>query len=281
MQQAPQQPTSAPMSTADFLARVEAVQNDIRQVGDNISSIGTMHQRLLSSPDQTSTAQLENLVTQTQILNGRIKDTVRFLEADALRSPNDRTKDAQFRSLKTSFKNKLQDYQEEERAYRQRYQDQIARQYRIVNPDATEEEVREAADADWGNEGVFQSALKSNRTGHANSVLGAVRARHNDIQRINKTLEELAQLFEAMNEAVVLQGEQVDQVADAGQKTLEHTEQGNVELTKGVEHARRARKLKWWTLAVVVAIICILALILGLYFGLQNNGNGNGGGNNP
>ena len=49
------------------------------------------------------------------------------------------------------------------------------------------------------------------------------------------------------------------------------TEAGNVQLDKGIDSARRARRLKWWTFWIVVLILCIVALVLGLYFGLNKN----------
>merc|ERR1711939_421175 len=104
----------------------------------------------------------------------------------------------------------------------------IARQYRIVNPEATDSEVQEAADADWGNEGVFQTALKTNRTATANTVLGAVRARHNDIQKIEATLIQLNQLMEDLATAVVLQDEPIQQTEQHTENVKKDTEAGNV-----------------------------------------------------
>ncbi|KAL2353573.1 t-SNARE [Cryomyces antarcticus] len=252
----------------DYLAKVEAAKGDINKLTSNISQIASAHQRTLSSPDASSSAQLENLVTQTQVLNTRIKDQIRALKADAARSGTDVTKDAQLRNLEQTFKKQLLDYQAEETTYRTRYQEQIARQYRIVNPEATEEEVREAANADWGDEGVFQTALKTNRSATASSVLGAVRARHNDIQQIERTLIELNQLFQDLAEAVLVQDVPIQQAEETTANVQKDTEAGNVQLDKGIVHARRARKLKWWCLFIVVLIVCILALVLGLYFGL-------------
>lgn len=99
------------------------------------------------------------MITQTQVLNTSIKDQIKFLETDAVRSRDNSVKNTQVGQLKTSFTKQLQEYRQEEANYEKRYREQIARQYRIVNPDATESEVREAADADWGNEGVFQTAV--------------------------------------------------------------------------------------------------------------------------
>jgi hypothetical protein len=149
------------MSNQDFLSRVEACRREIDSLSGNISQIANLHQRAISSPDSGSSAALENLVSQTQILNTRIRDQIKYLETDAARSGGAVTKDSQIRSLKNQFKNRLEQYQDEERTYRKRYQEQIARQYRIVNPEASEEEVREAATANWGDEGVFQTAVSA------------------------------------------------------------------------------------------------------------------------
>lgn len=124
-----------------------------------MSAIASAHQRAISSPDGSLSSQVESLVSQTQILNTQIKDQIKFLETDAARSGGNVTKDSQIRNLKSQFKSQLEQYQQEEATYKKRYQDQIARQYRIVNPDATEEEVHEAAQANWGDEGVFQTAV--------------------------------------------------------------------------------------------------------------------------
>ncbi len=100
-------------------------------------------------------------MTQTQLKNTQIRDHIKTLEADAVKT-QDGTKGVkarQAKQLKNEFEKSLKEYQQEEVAYRQRYRDQIARQYRIVNPEATEDEVNEAAELDWGSEGVFQTAV--------------------------------------------------------------------------------------------------------------------------
>lgn len=166
-QTGPAHGTQAPMnqqgptvlSNSDFLARVEAVKADIRTLTSYIGQIASAHQRTLSSPDSSSTAALESVVTQTQVLNTSIKDQIKFLETDAARSGRNNMKDSQSGQLKSSFKKQLEEYRTEEATYERRYREQIARQYRIVNPEATESEVQEAANADWGNEGVFQTAV--------------------------------------------------------------------------------------------------------------------------
>ncbi|KAK8214721.1 hypothetical protein M8818_002301 [Zalaria obscura] len=264
----PQGPTV--LSNQDFLARVEAAKADIRTLTSHISQIASAHQRTLSTPDTASSSALESLVTSTQVLNTSIKDQIKFLETDAARSGRNNIKDSQVGQLKTSFRKQLDEYRAEEAGYERRYREQIARQYRIVNPEASEEEVREASQADWGDEGVFQTALKTNRSATASTVLGAVRARHNDIQTIERTLLQLNQLFEDLASAVIIQEPMIAQAEQHTEQVKTDTEAGNVQLDKGITHARRARKMKWWCFFICLAIIAILALVLGLYFGLNS-----------
>nr|POF08153.1 protein transport protein sso2 [Quercus suber] len=273
-------PSGNVLSNGDFLARVEAVKSDIRTLTTHVGQIATLHQRALSSPDSGSSSSLESMITQTQVLNTSIKDQIKSLETDAVRSRENNVKNTQIGQLKSSFTKQLQEYRVEEANYEKRYRDQIARQYRIVNPEATDGEVEEAVQADWGNEGVFQTALKTNRSATASTVLGAVRARHNDIQKIERTLQQLHLLMEDLATQIVLQDVAINQTEEHTEHVKQDTEAANVHLDKGIASARRARKLKWWCFFICVAIVIILALILGLYFGLMQAGNNNNNNNN-
>lgn len=170
------QPTTAPVSNTnthtvytlqDFLASIDSIRRAIFELTSNISQIGTLHQRGLTDPSASSTTALESAVTQTQILSAQIRDRIKALELDAAKtasaSADKKTKLGQVKTLKAGFERELESYRQEERTYLQRYREQIARQYRIVNPGASEAEVEEARNADWGNEGVFQTAVSSDR----------------------------------------------------------------------------------------------------------------------
>jgi syntaxin 1B/2/3 len=157
-----QQHRSEAMEQGDFLQRIEGTKQRINQLTADISSISNIHQRMLASPDNRSSSELESIITQTQIRNTQIKDEIKFLEKDASRPhKNAAAKRSQVESLKRSFKSQLELFQKEEAGYRERYREAIGRQYRIVNPDATDAEVQEATSADWGEEGVFTQAVST------------------------------------------------------------------------------------------------------------------------
>jgi len=161
-QQQSQQPSGpATLSQQDFLGRIGNLRNEIRSLTADIDNIAQLHQRALSSTDPSATTQLDQAVAQTQLRNTGIKEEIKYLERDVVRTQDSSraSKQAQLNSIRETFKKELQNYMQMESDYQRRYKEQIARQYRIVNPDASEEEVREATEADWGNEGVFQTAV--------------------------------------------------------------------------------------------------------------------------
>jgi syntaxin 1B/2/3 len=150
------------LSQTDFLQRVSAVRQDIQSLTTSIKNIATLHQQALASSDNAARQQLDDLVAATQLKNTSIRSQIQQLKADTERTTDGSfgLKKRQFESLNGDFKDTIQRFLEEEQQYKQRYREQIARQYRIVNPEATEEQVQQAADADWGDEGIFQTAVR-------------------------------------------------------------------------------------------------------------------------
>ncbi|KXJ91066.1 t-SNARE [Microdochium bolleyi] len=262
-QQQPAQPHV--LSQQDFLGRIGFLRDEISTLTRNIEAIASLHQRSLAESDGgLSSQQLERIVSETRNLNASIRDQLKFLANDAAKTQDSSRslKERQVNTIKNEFERELHSYQNEESSFRQRYRDQIARQYRIVNPEASEDEVRQAAEADWGNEGVFQTALRSNRAGQAASVLGNVRARHNELQRIEQTLIELASMFQDLAMLVDQQDVAVVAAEQNAENTTKHLEEGNQHVKKGIISAQNARKYKWWCLLVCVLIIIVIIIIV-------------------
>lgn len=120
--------------------------------------------------------------------------------------------------------------------------------------------------------------LRTNRSGHASAVLGNVRARHNDMLKIEKSIMELLDLLQILNEQVVQQSIVIEDVEQKAQQTTQHLGNANTQIGEAVKSARRARKLKWWCLGVVVLIVIVIALGVGLGVALTRNAAPGGGG---
>lgn len=97
--------------------------------------------------------------------------------------------------------------------------------------------------------------------------------------KIERSILELLDLLEILNQQIVEQGAVIDNVHDKAQQTTEHLGDANVQIEKGVQSARRARKLKWWCLGVCILICIVIALGVGLGVALTNRGNNNNNNN--
>jgi syntaxin 1B/2/3 len=161
------------------------------------------------------------------------------------------------RRLKASF----QEFKVIEADFRAKMKEQQTRQYRIVNPDATDEEVRQVVDDPSAQ--VFQQALmNADRRGQSQSALNAVRQRHAAIQNIEQTMIELGQLFQDMDNLVMQQDVQVKQIEEKGIEVQENIVKGNQELDHGIKSARAARKKKWILCGIAVVLVCVIIIVV-------------------
>lgn len=101
-------------------------------------------------------------------------------------------------------------------------------------------------------------------------MLGNVRARHNELQRIEQTLLELASMFQDLAVLVEQQEPAVQAAEQNAENTTKWTEEGNQHVGKGIKHARNRRKLKWWCLLITILII-IIAVGVGAGMYLRSN----------
>lgn len=107
--------------------------------------------------------------------------------------------------------------------------------------------------------------MQSNRVGAAQSALDEIQNRHNEILLINKTVEELAELFRDLELMVAEQGETVTNIQNNAEVTSRHLENGLVQVEGGIKAARSSRKKKWICLGIVILIIIIIVAAVVAY----------------
>lgn len=99
-------------------------------------------------------------------------------------------------------------------------------------------------------------------------MLGSVRARHNELLNIEKSITELAELMQDLDTMIIQQEPLVERAQEQTDNAVQHLEDGNKEIDKAQESARRRRKLKWICLGLTILIILGIALGVGLGVGL-------------
>jgi syntaxin 1B/2/3 len=117
--------------------------------------------------------------------------------------------------------------------------------------------------------------LRTNRSGHGAAVLGNVRARHNDMLKIEKSILQLLELLEILSQQIIQQDVIINEVAAKAEDTTKQLDNANVQIKKSTTSALRARKLKWWCLGICILICIVIALGVGLGVALTNNARNN------
>ncbi|KAK6860531.1 t-SNARE [Apiospora arundinis] len=242
------------------------INQGIDKIEANLKQMAMLQQRSLSDADTSSGShtnrELDSLSTDTMAQYRSLTERVRQVKSN--KESNSAKNNPQVTKTDRRLKSAINAYQTNESEFRKKTQDQVARQYRIVNPEASEGEIRDAVQDSSGQ--IFQQAMmQSNRRGQAQSVLNAVQDRHAQLQKIEQQLIELAQLFQDMDTLVVQQEEMVTTIEQKAEETVENFDKGNAEVVVAIDTARSTRKKKWICLAIVVAIIAIIVIAVVAY----------------
>lgn len=268
-----QQQQSAPAGGDDMLAffgEVDDIKRNLVQFDDNVDRIESLHKRSLNEVGENEEwiqKQIESVGQETSALGDTLKKQIKTLESKSFK---DSTKKTQAENVKRQFMNSIQKYQGTEAAYRQKYREVAERQYRIVRPEATDAEVTDAIEDQNGQQIFSQALMHSNRRGEARTALTEVQTRHKEIQKIEKTMTELAQLFHDMELLVAEQEEPVRRVDEQAAAAQHDIEQGVGQTNRAIVSARSARKYKYWCALIIFIICLIVGLAVGLKVGLNN-----------
>ncbi|ODQ67553.1 t-SNARE [Nadsonia fulvescens var. elongata DSM 6958] len=246
-----------------FFAEIDDIKHNLVQFDENIERVEALHKRSLnevSEEDEDWTQkQLTSITDETFTLSQSLKTRIKSLEA---KSQRDSTKKVQAENVKRQFMDSIQKFQGVEANFRQRYRERAERQYRIVKPEATDFEVKEAIEDSTGTQIFSQALLTSNRRGQARTALSEVQSRHREIQKIEKTMGELAQMFHDMEILVAEQEAPVQHIEEQTQNVQGDIEQGVAHTNKAVKSARALRKKKWWCLGICLLIIIIIVVVV-------------------
>jgi len=256
------------------------IDRGIDDIEKGLEQLRMLQQRTLDDADASSSSaanrQLDSLSAETMALYRALTERVRTVKSNpesqsAKNSP-------QVGRVDRRLKQAIQQYQSVESQFRKRTQEQMARQYRIVRPDATEQEVRAAVEDTSGGQVFSQALMQSDRQGRARAALSAVQDRHRALQKIEQQMVELSQLFQDMDTLVVQQEAAVTQIEQKGEEVVDNLDKGNEEIGVAVTTARSTRKKKWICLGISVAIILIVVIIVVIYFVVIRPPGGGGGG---
>lgn len=87
--------------------------------------------------------------------------------------------------------------------------------------------------------------------------MGAVKARNEAIQKMERALIELAQMFQDLDAVVIQQDAAVQNIEQQGEQVEENVAKANVQIDGAIGSARAARKKKFWCLGIASKSYCL------------------------
>lgn len=234
----------------NVLNEIRDIGNGVNGIEQNLQQLRMLQDRALNETDSNSgtSRQLDQLSADTMASYRELVQRVRELKS----KPDARSYQGQVDRIDRQLKSAIQQFQEVESSHRQKMQGQMERQYRIVRPDADQNEVRAAVeDMSTGGQQVFQQAMmQSNRQGQARAVLNEVQNRHRELLKIEQQMTELAQLMQDLDTIIIQQEEPLMKIEQQAEDTVQQLEEANVHLDKANESARATRRKKWICLGI-------------------------------
>lgn len=234
----------------NVLNEIRDIGNGVNGIEQNLQQLRMLQDRALNETDSNSgtSRQLDQLSADTMASYRELVQRVRELKS----KPDARSYQGQVDRIDRQLKSAIQQFQEVEASHRQKMQGQMERQYRIVRPDADQNEVRAAVeDMSTGGQQVFQQAMmQSNRQGQARAVLNEVQNRHRELLKIEQQMTELAQLMQDLDTIIIQQEEPLMKIEHQAEDTVQQLEEANVHLDKANESARATRRKKWICLGI-------------------------------
>ncbi|GAB5586212.1 hypothetical protein Unana1_01112 [Umbelopsis nana] len=264
-------PPSDPQSTEGFLDQVSQLQDIIKGINENISRLRGLQQNYLNASEESQQArlrsQLDGLNEDTNQMIRTVRERVKAIEPTP-RHPDLGIRKNQFANVSKSFMDSIERYRGLEIDFQKQEAKQLERQIKIANPDATSEEIDRAVhDAQTGSRPVFAQQLMSlDRRYQAEETLQNVNQRHEEIQRLAQSINQLTELFQEMQGLLENQAHVLNTIEASSYEVVNEVEKGNVQLTQAVTLARNTRRKKWIMFGIIALIVIVVVIVLVVHF---------------
>jgi len=251
----------------DFVQNeISAVDQLTGQVQEKIKQLKLLEGelvRVLSEGDMNSIqAKMEKATEETNGITAEINNRLKRLQQQIAQMPPNADQ-AMGKNLLAAqsrkFLSTLTKYQEVQRQNRDACRDRFARQYRIVNPSATDEEITQKLQ-EGASGGVFSAqALDSSK---AKQALKGAEERAKDIQRISDHILQINQLFRDVEAMVNQQGQLIDRIEVNTYQAQVGMEKSGAHLESAVTSATAARKKRWIMFGIITTLVVVAIIVI-------------------
>lgn len=256
----------------EFHERMKRVSAAMKEMEGNVGKLRDEYANSLRATTSSSTKVIKQkigrLIDETRTATKEIKSQLDSLQEETrtLKEQNGNTaevriKEQQHATMMKQFVAILQDYQNVQDQFRNDSKDRIERQVKIVNPNATDQEIEELLQKrDLTSQDVFKTdLLTSAQRSHLESIYAEVTETHRDVMELEYQFRDLHEMFVDFSTLVHQQDELVDCISTQVTNALEFVEKGRTHIKTTRKYQKKSRTM---TVCVVIAVVIFVAVLL-------------------
>jgi len=254
------------MHMPEFFDEVGQIKTLISLIRLNIKSIQEAYNKQVwgSIDSPKNSKELEQLLESTNSAANQVRTRLNKMKQDNSKlpaeNPQKKTRTNMHTTLLKKFMALIQEYQNLQANYKERYRERLERQAHIVKPGITKEEVDQMMQS--GTEYFADQMLSDDKHTMAKSALVNIQEQQRDLQHLEKSIQELNQLFIDLSAAVDTSTDKISSVQATVNESVVYTSEGVTQLNKAEEYAMaRRRRLALLISSIVTVILVILAII--------------------
>lgn len=253
----------------NFFQNVTTVRTNIDKMAQDVEQVKKMHSAMLSAAvqDQEVKEELERLMLDVKKTSNLVRMKLKEMEHSINQQDQDaaynnyaeaRIRRCQHSTLARKFVEVMSDYNTTQSDYREKCKARIQRQLEITGKTKTYEEVEEMLEG--GDPAIFTSDIVI-ETQQARQALGDIEARHRDIINLEKSIQELHEMFVDMAMLVENQGEMIDRIEYNVDQAVDFVQSAKSDTKKAVKYQSKARRKK---IMIVICLFVLLAVMVGI-----------------
>ena len=170
-------------------------------------------------------------------------------------------------TLLRTFIDLVREFKSAEDTYHESLHSNIKRSVHMLNPQAKDDDIEDAINRNGGIEEMMQNVL-DDRGGLAHENFEAeaeyVRSKNADLKQLERSIQELKQMFEDLAALIEQQSEQIDKIDVLVDAAVDNVEMGKVALKDAAVEVNRVRQKIMTLLFVIGGIVVVLGVAGGI-----------------
>ncbi|MED6107590.1 hypothetical protein PIB30_015339 [Stylosanthes scabra] len=257
-----------------FFEEVEVVKEELKELEKLHESLRVSHERsktlhsakavkdLRASMDADVSIALKKakLVKVRLEALDRSNAASRSLPGAGPGSSSDRTRTSVVSGLRKKLKDSMDSFNNLRQQISSEYRETVQRRYYTVTGENPDEKTVDLLISTGESETFLQKAIEQQGRATIMDTIQEIQERHDTVMEIERSLNELHQVFMDMAVLVQSQGEQIDDIESHVARANSYVRGGVQQLQVARKHQKNTRK--WTFIAIIILIIIILIIVL-------------------